>query len=131
MKNIIHEYYKAFNEQRWEAMLDLLTDDVRHDVNEGGQEIGKDKFRAFLKIMDEHYSERVVDLVVMADPTGERMAAEFFIEGTYKKTQKGLPEANGQTYRLPVGAFFEIKSGKIARVTNYYNLALWIKLVSQ
>lgn len=129
MKNVIEEYYKAFNEQNWEGMLNLLSDDVRHDVNEGGQEVGKDKFKAFLKVMDEHYTEKVVDLVVMTGDGG-RMAAEFFIEGTYKKSQKGLPEAKNQFYRLPVGAFFEVKNGRIARVTNYYNLAQWIKLVS-
>jgi steroid delta-isomerase-like uncharacterized protein len=131
MNNVIEKYYDAFNQQNFEEMLALLTDDVRHDVNEGENELGKDKFRAFLKVMDEHYTEKVVDLVVMSGGGGERMSAEFFIEGTYKKSQKGLPPANNQFYRLPVGAFFEVKGGKIARVTNYYNLAHWIKLVSK
>lgn len=129
MKNIIEQYYQAFNSQNWEGMLNLLSDDVRHDINEGGQEVGKDKFRAFLKVMDEHYTEKVVDLVVMEGENG-RVAAEFFIEGVYKKTQQGLPEARNQSYRIPVGAFFEIKNDRIARVTNYYNLANWIKAVS-
>jgi steroid delta-isomerase-like uncharacterized protein len=40
-----------------------------------------------------------------------------------------LPEANGQTYRLPAGAFFDIREGKVARVTNYYNLGDWIAQV--
>ncbi len=42
---------------------------------------------------------------------------------------RGLPEARGQTYELPVGAFFEIRDGKVARVTNYYNLNDWIAQV--
>jgi len=40
-----------------------------------------------------------------------------------------LPPANGQKYVLPGGAFFDIRGGKIARVTNYYNLQDWIAQV--
>ena len=57
-------------------------------------------------------------------------AAEFIVSGTYKQTDAGLPEARGQTYRLPAGAFFEVAGGKIRRVTTYYNLKDWIAQVS-
>ena len=62
---------------------------------------------------------------------GDRAAAEFVVNGTYLKTDEGLPEARGQTYRLPAGTFFTIRDGKIARVTTYYNLADWMRQVSQ
>ena len=52
------------------------------------------------------------------------------MNGTYLATDDGLPEAKGQTYRLPAGSFFTLKDGKIARVTTYYNLADWIAQVS-
>ena len=51
------------------------------------------------------------------------------MNGTYLKTDPGLPEARGQTYRLPAGAFFTIRDGRIARVTTYYNLADWMAQV--
>ncbi|MEM6679931.1 MAG: isopropylmalate/homocitrate/citramalate synthase, partial [Pseudomonadota bacterium] len=35
-----------------------------------------------------------------------------------------------QTYRLPAGAFLEVRDGLIARVTTYYNLKEWIRQVS-
>ncbi|MEQ1841911.1 MAG: nuclear transport factor 2 family protein, partial [Verrucomicrobiales bacterium] len=60
---------------------------------------------------------------------GDRSAAEFFIRGTYLKSDEGLPPANGQTYHLRVGAFFEVADGRITRVTNYYNLPDWIRQV--
>jgi steroid delta-isomerase-like uncharacterized protein len=126
---LLKAYYGAFNQRNWSDMLGFLTEDVRHDVNQGPSEIGKDKFKAFLGVMDEHYTEQVKDLVVMASEDGARASAEFFIEGTYKKSQEGLPPARGQFYRIPVGAFFDIKSGKIARVTNYYNLNDWMEKV--
>jgi steroid delta-isomerase-like uncharacterized protein len=49
--------------------------------------------------------------------------------GTYLHTDEGLPAAKGQHYRLPGGAFFHIRDGKIARVTNYYNLQEWLRQV--
>ncbi|MCW8084407.1 ketosteroid isomerase-related protein [Sabulicella glaciei] len=125
----IRDYYAAFNRGDWEAMLSLLAQDVAHDVNQGRRETGRDAFRAFLGRMERAYRERVEDLVVMASPDGARAAAEFTIHGEYLATDEGLPEARGQRYVLPVGAFFEVRDGRIARVTNHYNLADWLRQV--
>ena len=126
---LIEAYYAAFNSGDREALLGMLDDNVSHEINEGGVETGKDAFRAFLQRMDRSYKETVEDLVVFGTPAGDRAAAEFFIRGEYLATDSGLPEAKGQGYRLRVGAFFEIREGKITRVTNYYNLSSWLKMV--
>lgn len=110
-------------------MLSLLTDDVAHDVNQGERETGKDAFREFLARMDRCYSEQVCDLVVLTNDKNPRAAAEFIIEGTYKTTDGDFLPATGQRYTLPVGAFFDIREGKISRVTNYYNLNDWLEQV--
>ena len=110
-------------------MLGLLTDDVAHDVNQGGRETGRDAFAAFMARMDRCYRERLVGITIMAEPTGTRAAAEFIVEGAYLATDEGLPEARGQTYRLLAGAFYAIRDGRIARVTMHYNLADWIAQV--
>jgi len=68
-------------------------------------------------------------MVIMASDDGTRAAAEFIVHGEYMATDEGLPEAHGQTYKLPAGAFFDIHNGKICRVTNYYNLQDWIAQV--
>ncbi len=112
------------------AFLDLLTDDVVHDINQGGQEVGKQAFAQFMERMNRHYKEKAVELEIAANEMGTRASAEFFIEGTYLATDLGLPEAKGQKYRLRCGAFFELKGGKICRVTNYYNLRNWLAEVS-
>ena len=127
-QELIERYYDAFNRRDYAGMLALLTEDVIHDINQGARERGKEAFTAFLARMDHHYRERVVDLVVMC--TGQRAAAEFVIEGSYLQTDYGLPPAHGQAYRLAVGAFFELREGRIARVTNYYNLPDWTHQVS-
>lgn len=128
-EDLIRAYYAAFETGDREAMLALLAEDVAHDVNQGPREVGKAAFRAFLGHMDRCYRERIRDLVVMADATGARAAAEFIVEGTYRATDAGLPAARGQAYRLPAGAFFAVADGRITRVTTYYNLPAWIRQV--
>src|SRR5262245_26130098 len=130
-KEIVTAYYSAFNRRDAEGLLSLLSEDVVHDINQGKREQCKHAFRDFLGVMDNHYEETVNDLVVMVSDDGKRASAEFRIDGIYKKTQAGLPPARGQKYSLPVGAFFEVRDGKITRVTNYYNLPDWIAQVSK
>ncbi|CAN5847388.1 ketosteroid isomerase-related protein [soil metagenome] len=126
---LISRYYDIFNQGDREAFLTLLDEQVQHDINQGGAEVGLEAFRTFLQRMDRCYREQVEELQVFASETGDRAAAEFYINGTYLTTDDGLPPATGQKYRLRVGAFFEISRGKVSRVTNYYNLGEWLRLI--
>lgn len=128
-KDTVQEYYHCFNEKNWSGMLELLTDDVVHDISQGPSQKGKKAFQEFLKVMDKHYDENLRNMVLMSDKSGERVAAEFICDGKYKVTAEGLPPAKGQKYSIPVGAFFELKNGKIRRISNHYNLNDWIKQV--
>jgi len=128
---LINTYYEAFNAGNVEAMVALLTDDVKHDINQSGTEIGRDAFAAFLHDMNRCYRERLTDIVIMADLSGTRAAAEYMVHGEYLRAGHGMPEAHGQKYVLPGGAFFAIRDGKIARVTNYYNLPDWLAQVAK
>ena len=127
---LVLTYYSAFNRGDWNGMLALLTDDVVHDLNQGGREVGRDAFAAFLARMNASYREQLRQVVVLATLDGDRAAAEYMVHGEYHSTDEGLPPANGQKYVLPGGAFFEIRDDRIARVTNYYNLQDWIAQVS-
>ena len=126
---LIRRYYDLFNAGDRPGLLALLDDAVVHDINHGVTEVGRDTFGAFLQRMDRSYAEQVEELVVMASDDGTRAAAEFYIRGTYLATDEGLPEATGQTYWLRVGAFFDVKDGRILRVTNYYNLNDWLRQI--
>ncbi len=128
-RSLLADYYGAFNRRDWPTFLGLLTDDVIHDVNQGGREIGKDAFGKFMDKMNRSYSEQIADITINVNEDGSRAAVEFLVLGKYLKTDEGLPEANGQTYTLPAGAFFDIRAGKVARVTNYYNLNDWLRQV--
>jgi steroid delta-isomerase-like uncharacterized protein len=123
---LITAYYDAFNRGDAPGMLALLTDDVAHDINQGTRETGREAFARFMDRMNGAYRENLTDIVVMATPDGTRAAAEITVHGTYLLADEGLPPAHGQTYVLPAGAFFEVREGRIARVSNFYNLNDWL-----
>jgi steroid delta-isomerase-like uncharacterized protein len=129
-KDLISRYYAAFNAGDADGMLACVTDDVEHRVNEGGVRHGREKFAEFCSHMGVSYRETLRDIVVFASDDGSRGAAEFTVHGTYLQTDLGLPQANGQTYILPAGAFFDLRGGKIARITTFYNLNDWIAQIS-
>ncbi|WFF42941.1 DUF4440 domain-containing protein [Salinicola endophyticus] len=126
---LVQAYYAAFNAGDMPAFLDLLDEDVVHDINQGERQVGKATFAAFMDKMNRCYRERLADIVVMQNAAGDRAAAEFVVHGEYLADDEGLPPANGQTYVLPAGAFFEISNGKVARISNYYNLHDWVAQV--
>ncbi|WP_420333436.1 ketosteroid isomerase-related protein [Roseibium sp.] len=126
---LIDTYFAAFNAGDTKKMESLVAEDLVHDVNQGERRVGKDKFWSFNVHMTRCYKERLSDIVLFVNEEGNRAAAEFIVHGTYIATDEGLPPANGQTYDLPAGSFFEIRDGKIARITTYYNLQNWIDQV--
>lgn len=128
-RKLVQTYYEAFNRQDVEGMLACLAPSFVHEVSQGERRKGKALFKDFLTHMNKSYRETLTDIVVMTDPSGARAAAEFDLKGKYLATDPGLPKAKGQTYKLRVGAFFEIRNGKIARVSTHYNLKDWTRQV--
>ncbi len=127
---LVHAYYAAFNRGDWAGMLACLSEEVAHDLNQGARETGRTLFAAFLQRMEASYREQLRDVVVMASDDGLRVAAEYVVHGEYHHTDEGLPPARGQRYVLPGGAFFDVRDGRISRVSNYYNLQDWIAQVA-
>lgn len=128
LRDLIQDYFDAFNRQDIKGMLSTLSENVQHDINEGATEVGIEAFQRFKEHMAQCYLEEITDLVIMVE--GTRGAAEFTCSGTYLKTDEGLPPARGQNYAIPAAVFFELKGDKIGRVTSYYNLRGWLNAVS-
>ncbi len=132
MNQTIRRYFDAFNAGDTASMLDCLSEDVAHHVNEGQVRRGKALFAEFNDHMTRSYKELLTDMVIFEAEDGRRAAAEYVVNGTYLATDEGLPEARGQTYKLPAGSFFDLdEAGLISRVTTYYNLADWVAQVSK
>lgn len=126
----IEAYYDAFNRGDIDGMLATLHEDFSHHVNEGSTRQGREAFADFCRHMSTTYREELTDMVIFANADGTRGAAEFVVNGTYLKTDPGLPEARGQHYVLAAGGFFTLKDGLITRVTTYYNLQDWLRQVA-
>ncbi|MGB4788640.1 MAG: ketosteroid isomerase-related protein [Lentibacter algarum] len=131
MSKTVEAYFAAFNAGDTKGILACLADDVAHHVNEGQVRRGKALFAEFCAHMSRCYQEELTDMVVFEAEGGTRAAAEYIVNGTYLATDSGLPEANGQSYRLPAGSFFSLEGDKITRVVTYYNLADWVAQVSR
>lgn len=132
-EQLLRAYFDAFNAHDKDARLALLSEDVRHDINEGATEIGKEAFGRFIDHMATRYREQITDIDVMISTRQDGVetgAVEFTCSGSYIGDDDGLPPAHGQTYSIPAAAFFTVQGGKITRVTSYYNLRLWSSLVS-
>lgn len=121
--------YAAFNARRWDDFLALLSADVVHDLGQGRREIGLAAFASFMQRMNHCCAEQIEDRVIMVHAEGSRAAAEYTVVGRYLVTDEGLPAASGRVYRLPGGAFFDIRDGKVARVSNCYKLQDWLQQV--
>ena len=67
MSNIVKTYFEAFNAGDVEAMLECLTADVAHHVNEGRIRVGKTKFGEFCEHMNHCYKEELTDMVEQAE----------------------------------------------------------------
>ncbi len=128
-KQRIEAYFAAFNGGDTAAMLEMVDEQVAHHVNQGGVRQGKALFEEFNTHMTRCYRETLEDIVVFEAAVPGRVAAEFIVSGEYLATDEGLPEASGQRYRLPAASFFELRDGRITRITTYYNLPEWIRQV--
>lgn len=131
MTTLLHTYYDAFNRGDAAGMLALLSDDVLHEPCQGEPRHGKQLFTEFLDHMNRCYKEQVINPSILYSADGTRASAEFRLDGTYLQTDEPLPAARGQNYVLRVGTFFDIKDGKITRVSNHYNLQSWIDQISK
>ena len=128
---LVLSYYDAMNRHDPAGVLALLAEDVVHELNQGPREVGKAAFAAFLERIEGCYRERLTDIVVLASPDGLRAAAEYMVHGEYVADDIGMPPARGQRYQMPGAAFFELRDGRIRRVSDHYNLQEWFSQVAQ
>ena len=127
----LRTYYEALNRHDPAGAVALLADDVVHELNQGPREVGKAAFREFLQRMEFCYSEQLVDIVLLVSADGTRAAAEYTVVGQYIADDIGMPPARGQRYQMPGAAFFELRDGRIRRVSDHYNLQEWFSQVAQ
>jgi steroid delta-isomerase-like uncharacterized protein len=119
---LIRRYYDLFNVRDVEGMVALVTDDVVLEPGRGGRAIGREAFARILGYTNGAGSyDHARALTVTANADGSRAAAEFRLEGTFIPIDHGLQQGPGQPYVFTVWAFFEMRDGRIASVSNHYD----------
>ena len=58
----LERYFDAFNRKDIPGMLDCLTEDVAHHVNEGNIRVGREAFEAFCQHMSTCYDETLTEI---------------------------------------------------------------------
>ncbi len=127
---LITAYYQAIESQHLDKFMDLLSDKVVHDINEGETEIGKDKFKTFMMDQFSHGKIKIKDLIILTSSDGQYAMSRFICSGTYDKSIAGYPKAHGQKWEIPVVSYFKIENNKISQVAVYYNLKNWVNQLS-
>lgn len=83
-----------------------------------------------MKKVNDSFDETLDNIIILISNDGQFAAAHWIDHGKYYKDYPGMDvSAKNQTYVIPGGHFFEIKNGKLSRVTTYYNLVDFMKQI--
>ncbi len=121
---LIETYFDALNKKDMGLYFSIMDKTVIHDINQGTSEQGTEKYKKFMKKVGDSFDEKLSDLIIMVSDDGKYAAARWIDHGIYIKDFPGMDiPAKNQKYALAGGHFFEIRNGKLSRVTTYYNAA--------
>jgi steroid delta-isomerase-like uncharacterized protein len=116
--------FAALNAGDRDAVLACMHGEVVFDTFDGQREIGRERVRQVLAERASAFRESFRDLTLMGEDSGRRAAAEFTLRGFYQASVGGLPEASGQAFSVPAGAFFDMEDdGRVLRASFMLNQA--------
>ncbi len=128
-KALVRRFNAATNEQRWNALAELVADDfTRHSAATAGPPVtSRQQFIALQKSFLESFPDQWVTLEDLV-AEGDRVA----VRATYTGTQSGpmgeFP-ATGKRVSAPFLGIFRIESGRIAELwVEWDNLAILTQL---
>lgn len=130
-KAVAEAYYTAYNAEDVEGQIKLMTDDVVYHSNSDKIRTGAKAYRKYTIGLFKEIDEKCIDIKYFVDETQGVVTAQSRAEGKYVTSSDGLPKAKGQKYNIPVVEVFEIKNGKISKLTTYYNEDLWKTQISK
>lgn len=131
LKAVAEAYYMAYNKADVEGQTKLMTDDMIYHSNSDKIRVGKDAYHKYTVGLFKEIDEKCIDIKYFVDEAQGVVTAQSRVEGKYVTSSEGLPKAKGQKYNIPVVEVFEIKDGKIKKLTTYYNEDLWKTQISK
>ncbi|MFA9461318.1 nuclear transport factor 2 family protein [Thiohalorhabdus methylotrophus] len=117
-RQLLGRYFRAYNARDIEKLLLLVHDDLLHDVETCRREIGKQAFARFLAAKNARCDEHVYDLEILVSRDGRHAAAEYKVLGFFLEPGD-RPAPSAETYRVGAGTFFDVRDGRIGRISSY------------
>lgn len=121
-ESLLTAFYSAFNNQDWDQVLSMVSDDLVLDLSSEERAWGREALSAHIRRTEQLQREHVFDLTIMTDRTGLRAAVEYTVLGIPLEdsvSTPGLYSGKAQSYRTNMGVFFEIDGARISRISQY------------
>lgn len=108
--SLVKRYVAAFNARDWDALAEILDEDLVHDDFDGERQIGRDAFRRQLAARASERRETLADVAVLAASDSGRAGAEFTLRGQ---------TPDGRSFALAAGEFYDTANGRISRISSF------------
>jgi len=121
-ESLLTAFYNAFNNQHWDQVLSMVTDDLVLDLSSEERAWGREALSAHISRTEQLHREHVFDITIMTDRTGLRAAVEYTVLGIPLEDSTATPSlytGMAQSYRTNMGVFFEIDGTRISRISQY------------
>lgn len=130
VRQFVDEMYAAWSRHEPDRLDAILHDDAVHeDVASGHMCHGKDEIKQLINGavgFSSDFRSTMTTLTI----AGDTAMTEWIIEGTHTgpvATPSGPVPESGRNFRLRGASLILFKESKIARVTDYYDMATFLK----
>ena len=126
IRRLVHELYAAWFLHKPEKLDAIFTDDAVYEDVAGGQLVhGREAIKQLLRAAYAWTPDFRVTMksLVVADQTA---ATEWVSEGIQTGPVGDLP-ASGNSFRLRGASILTFREGKIAKVSDYYDMASFLR----
>jgi steroid delta-isomerase-like uncharacterized protein len=126
IRRLVHELYTAWSLHQPERIDLIFTDDALYEDVAGGQIVrGKEAIKQLLRAAyawAPDFRVTMKSLIV----AGDTAATEWVSEGIQTGPIGDLP-ASGNSFQLRGASILNFQNGKIAKVTDYYDMATFLR----
>jgi steroid delta-isomerase-like uncharacterized protein len=121
---LIEEWAAASSDHEMERVAALFTEDCEYeDVAVGHISRSRQEIIDFGAVFFTGFPDVVFKLTSAPVYNDHHAAVEWRMIGTHKGDMPGMPPANGGTCDVRGMSFMELRDGKIARCSDYWNMA--------
>jgi Ketosteroid isomerase-related protein len=122
-KALVLDWTDALNRRDPDAAAGYLAEDCTFtNIGTGQHFVGRDPVREDFVALLAMYSEMRIEKTTFLCTSDGHFATEWIMTGVHTGDAPGLP-ATGKPFRISGAGVGEIRDGKLARITEYWNMA--------